>query len=70
MKNIHPSCPDCRVEMAEYYVGLVPIGVFLSLDKVTTYICRGCGRIIFYAKEFSKKLARARSRQSECHACF
>jgi hypothetical protein len=52
MKDVHPTCPDCKIEMVEYYVGLLPIGLFQSLEKVTTYICKECGRIIFYAKEF------------------
>jgi hypothetical protein len=41
-----------KIEMVEYYVGLLPIGLFQSLEKVTTYVCKECGRIIFYAKEF------------------
>ncbi|MBS7656158.1 hypothetical protein KEJ50_06675 [Candidatus Bathyarchaeota archaeon] len=53
MKKI--KCSDCNKEMKEYYVGLIPIGMFLTLGRIATYICENCGRITFYLKDLLEK---------------
>jgi|YelNatPaOPRAMG01_1025707.scaffolds.fasta_scaffold02395_6 hypothetical protein len=41
--------------MKEYYVGLIPIGMFLTLGNVATYLCENCGCINFYLKDLLEK---------------
>jgi len=44
--------------MVEYYAGVIPIGLLASLEKVTTYVCKGCGRVEFYARDVAQRLSR------------